>query len=336
MEKPNITVVIPVRNEEKFIEKCIKSILKQTYPHNNIKVVFCDGMSTDQTRNIILRYQNKYPLMIEIIENKQKIVPVALNLCIKKLNTDYLIRLDAHSDYPNDYFEKCIETIIGVQADNIGGLTNTVGDGLIGETFAQVLSSKFGVGNSGFRTGAKSGYVDTVPFGTFKRTTFQKFGLFNALLARNQDYEYNYRIRKNGGKVYLNSDIQLNYHCKDTISGILRQSMENGKWNVITMKLCPKSMSLRHFIPLLFLVSLIIFSIIGIIFGNFLLLLLEVSTYFILDLFFSIKNGEKRYGNHFFTKLLMFPLFHLSYGFGSLLGLCRLKKIVKGINYELI
>lgn len=318
----NVTVIIPVRNEEKHIEQCVESVLKQTYPKENIKVIFVDGDSTDKTKEIIKKYIEKYSELFSVEDNPKKIAPCAMNIGIRKAETEYIIRLDAHSEYSENYIEKCMDTILSTNADNVGGLALSKGIGRTGEAFAQVLSSKFGVGNSGFRTGAKSGYVDTVPFGTFQKETFEKYGLYDERLVRNQDYELNYRIRKNGGKIYLNSDIRLYYNCKNKIKDILKQSYGNGKWNVITMKLCPGSMGVRHFIPLLFLLSLLIMPILT----EFISLIkvafiLELVLYLLLDIAFSIKNDEKSYRNHFWCKLVLFPMFHISYGLGSLIGL---------------
>lgn len=322
MNKKKAAIIIPVRNEEINITSCIESILHQTIPLNQLQIVFVDGMSNDNTREILLEYQKRYCDTILIFENPKRIVPTAMNIGIDNTESSYIIRLDAHSEYNENYIDECIKTIEDTGADNVGGLAITKGEGKIGEAFAQVLSSKFGVGNSRFRTGAKSGYVDTVPFGTFKRETFERFGKYDERLARNQDYELNYRIRKNGGRIYLNAEIQLHYICKNTLKGILSQSFENGKWNIITMKLCPGAMSTRHFIPFAFLLSLILLTVGGGIWHSVLFLLAaDVGLYVLLDIIFSAINCEKQYKNHFFIKLTIFPLFHLAYGFGSMIGL---------------
>lgn len=322
MVKKKVTIIIPVRNEEKNITCCIESIFRQSISLEQLQVVFVDGVSNDRTKEILSQYKEKYPETILLLENPQKIVPTAMNIGIDATDSPYIIRLDAHSEYSEDYIEECIKTIEETGADNVGGLALTKGEGNIGEAFAQVLSSKFGVGNSGFRTGARSGYVDTVPFGTYKRETFEKYGKYDERLVRNQDYELNYRIRKNGGKIYLNSDIRLHYICKNTLKGILKQSYENGKWNIITMKLCPGSMSTRHFIPFAFLLSLILLTVGGYVWHPvFYLLAAEVGLYTLLDIIFSIINCEKQYRNHFWIKLIIFPLFHVAYGFGSMNGI---------------
>ncbi len=319
-----VTVIVPIFNEEKYIEKCIHSILRQDYSIERLEVLFVDGMSNDKTKGLVNHYTDKYPKTIRLIENPHKTVPYAMNIGIRNSNGKYIIRLDAHSEYSNDYISKCISTLEKTDSDNVGGLVLTKGQGTIGEVFARVLSSKFGVGNSGFRTNAVSGYVDTVPFGAFKRETFQKYGMYDERLTRNQDYELNYRIRKNGGKVYLNSSIILTYFCRNNIKDILKQSYDNGRWNVITSRLCPGSMSIRHFVPLLFLLSLIIMPIfIALAPFSRWLFVFEMILYLLLDLIFSIKMALKI--RHIPILLVMFPIFHISYGLGSLIGLIDIK-----------
>ncbi|MHB1391566.1 MAG: glycosyltransferase family 2 protein [Clostridia bacterium] len=317
-----VTVVVPIRNEDKYIEKCIQSVMEQDYPIEKIEVIFVDGMSYDKTKEIVIHYIEKYPMTIRLMENPHKTVPYAMNIGIRNSTGKYIVRLDAHSEYANYYISKCISTLEETGADNAGGLAITKGCGFIGEVFAQVLSSKFGVGNSDFRTNAASGYVDTVPFGAFKRETFEKYGMYDERLTRNQDYELNCRIRKNGGNIYLNSDIRLIYYCRNTIEGIMMQSYENGRWNVITSRLCPGSMSIRHFIPLVFLLSLIFMSVLLILIPLFLwIFAAEIGLYFLLDFVFSIKGVKKI--SYITMMFILFPLFHISYGFGSLIGLIK-------------
>lgn len=315
-----VTVIIPVRNESNYIGRCLQSIMEQDYPIEKLEIIVIDGMSNDKTQEFVNNYHKMYPDRICLLENPNLTVPFAMNEGIRNAIGKYIIRFDAHSYYPYNYISKCVLTLIETSADNVGGLAITKGEGIIGNAFAHVLSSKFGVGNSGFRTNVKSGYTDTVPFGAFKKETFEKYGLYDERLTRNQDYELNYRIRKNGGKIYLNSDIKLVYYCRNTISGILRQSYENGKWNLITSKLCPGTMSLRHFAPLIFLLTLIAMpAMISLAPTTQLLFILELVLYLTLDLIFSIKPKLKI--RDIVILLILFPLFHISYGIGSLMGL---------------
>ena len=318
-----ISVIMPVYNEGKYIDECMKSLLKQDYPKENMEWFFVDGMSQDNTVAILERYRTEYPGLISILANKDKTVPYAMNIGIEKAKGEFIIRLDAHAEYEPDYISKCVECLIRTGADNVGGIAITKGKGFTGTCIAKMLSSKFGVGNSQFRTNGESGYVDTVAFGAFRREVFENWGGFDVRLTRNQDNEINYRIRKNGGKVYLSNDIQFTYYCRDTISGIGDMAMKNGKWNVITNKLCPGSMGIRHFIPLVFVLSIIFLLILGFIHPVFrYMLYAELSLYITLDAFFSIKSATGV--PEFLMLLILFPIFHVMYGIGSLKGLLSL------------
>ena len=323
MDKAFISVVMPVYNEEKYIENCIDSLLLQDYPQDYMEWIFVDGMSTDRTTELIGAYIEKYPKLIKLLSNPNKTVPYAMNIGIKDAMGKYIIRLDAHADYNKDYISKCVYYLDTTDADNVGGVAETKSKGFVGNAIAKMLSSRFGVGNSEFRTNGESGYVDTVPFGAFRREVFEKWGGYDERLTRNQDNEMNYRIRKNGGKIYLSSDIKLSYYCRDSIKGISDMAVKNGMWNVITMKLCPGSMGVRHFIPLAFLLSLIILPIAGIIYHPiWWLFALEMVLYFALDCLFSAKQASGI--KEFFLLVLLFPIFHITYGAGSLKGILKL------------
>lgn len=323
MDKAFISVVMPVYNEEKYIENCIDSLLLQDYPQESTEWIFVDGMSSDRTRELIGAYIEKYPKLIKLLSNPNKTVPYAMNIGIKEARGKYIIRLDAHADYNKDYISKCVYYLDTTDADNVGGVAETKSKGFVGNAIAKMLSSRFGVGNSEFRTNGESGYVDTVPFGAFRREVFEKWGGYDERLTRNQDNEMNYRIRKNGGKIYLSSDIKLSYYCRDSIKGISDMAVKNGMWNVITMKLCPGSMGVRHFIPLAFLLSLIVLPIAGIIYHPiWWLFALEMALYFTLDCLFSAKQASGL--KEFFLLVLLFPIFHITYGAGSLKGILKL------------
>ncbi len=321
------SVIIPVYNEERYIDRCIQSIKAQDYDSEKIEFIFVDGNSTDNTFEKLTEYAKDIH-NFRILSNPKRTVPYAMNIGIKVSRGKYIIRLDAHAEYAPDYISKCVYYLENTDAENVGGVAETKSHGYIGNAIALMLSSKFGVGNSRFRTNGKSGYVDTVPFGAFRREVFEKLGGYDERLTRNQDNEMNYRIRKNGGKIYLAGDIKFSYYCRDTIRGIAKMAFQNGKWNVISMKLCPGSMGVRHFIPLAFLLSLIGLPILAIISPLFYpLLLLVISSYSILDVYFSIKEAtEVRY---FPLLVVLFPIFHLTYGFGSIVGIIGMLNQIK-------
>ncbi len=323
MSETVVSVVMPVYNEEKYIEKCIESLLLQNYPKENMEWIFVDGCSKDKTVELIQSYQTKYPSLIKVLNNPHKIVPYAMNIGIKASLGKYIVRLDAHADYATDYISKCIYYLENTDAENVGGVAETKANGFMGNAIAKMLSSKFGVGNSQFRTNGESGYVDTVPFGAFKREVFSKYGGYDERLVRNQDNEMNFRIRKNGGKIYLSKDIHLSYYCRDSIRGISTMARKNGMWNIITMKLCPGAMGLRHFIPFAFVASVIGLGLLGLLHPVFRILLgAELSLYILLDILFSVKQASTV--KEFFAMLLLFPVFHVAYGVGSLIGIAKL------------
>ena len=315
-----ISIVVPIYNEERYIKECIESLFEQDYPKDDMEWIFVDGGSKDKTKEIIEEYQKKYPDLIKLYDNPHKIVPYAMNIGIENSKGKYIIRLDAHAEYAKDYFSKCVHYLDTIEVDNVGGVAETKAKKKSGEAIAKMLSSKFGVGNSQFRTNGKSGYVDTVPFGAFRREVFSNYGGYDERLVRNQDNEMNYRIRKNGGKIYLADDIHLSYYCRDTMSGISKMARQNGKWNVITMKLCPGSMGLRHFIPLCFVLSIPLLVGLGFLWWPIWCVLGgELALYLLLDIIFSIKCA-KTFGQ-FWYLLLLFPVFHFNYGFGSIGGI---------------
>ncbi len=322
-DKIIVSIVMPIYNESKYIDKCIKSLLKQDYPLELMEWIFVDGSSTDNTLEKIEKYYREYPDLIVIKSNPRKIVPCAMNIGIEVSKGKYIIRLDAHADYEKNYISKCVYYLDNVIADNVGGVAETKASGFIGNCIAKMLSSRFGVGNSEFRIKGKSGYVDTVPFGAFKRDVFKKYGGYDERLVRNQDNELNYRIRKNGGKIYLANDIHFSYYCRDSVKGISDMAMKNGMWNIITMKLCPGTMSIRHFVPLFFLCSILVLGMLGVSFDFFNMLLgVELSLYFALDFLFSIRLASSL--KEFFLILVLFPIFHITYGFGSIKGIGKL------------
>lgn len=318
-----ISIIMPLYNEEKYIKNCIDSLLEQDYLLDNMEWIFVDGCSSDSTKRILEEYQLRYPKLIKIFDNPNKTVPYAMNIGIKNAVGKYIIRLDAHADYKRDYISKCVYYLNTTDADNVGGVAETKSRGFVGECIALMLSSKFGVGNSQFRTNGNSGYVDTVPFGAFRREVFDKWGGYDERLTRNQDNEMNFRIRKNGGKIYLSDDIRFSYYCRDSIKGISDMAIKNGMWNVITMKLCPGSMGVRHFIPFLFLISLIGLPILSLFNSKFFnILIAELVLYLGLDIFYSFKETKKiKYAA---MVCLLFPVFHITYGCGSLKGLFKL------------
>ena len=257
MQLPFISVILPVRNEERYIAACVDSIFSQDYPAEKMEVIFVDGRSEDRTVEMLHAMQKDHPQIV-VLDNPNRTVPYAMNIGIAHSSAPVIVRLDAHAEYPADYIRLSVETLLTQDCDNAGGVFETHGRGFMGEAIAEMLKTPLGVGNATYRLTTEDGYVDTVPFGCFKRALFDRIGGFDERMTRNQDNELNFRIRKNGGKIYLNHKIRVQYYCRDTMRGIMKMGYMNGKWNVITMTLVPGSMGVRHFVPLAFVLSTIL------------------------------------------------------------------------------
>lgn len=314
-----VSVVMPIYNEEKYIEQCLKSLLEQDYPFEQMEWLFVDGMSQDSTVAIIGRYKKDYPKLITILTNPKRSAPNAMNLGIENSKGKYVIRMDAHAVYASDYISKCVYYLEHTDADNVGGVAETKGRGFIGAANAEILSSKFGVGNSKFRTTNEDGYVDTAPFGAFKREIFDRVGMFDPDLPRSEDNDLNARIRSAGGKVYMSSKIRFTYYCRDSLGGLLNQGIKNGNALFLTIRKNPKAMSARHYVPFCFTLSLILLPILAVFLPFFrYLFFAEIAAYVLLDAAFCLFFGVKKY---FLYKFIAYPLFHLAYGIGSAIGM---------------
>lgn len=326
-----LSVIIPTYNEENFIGECIESILKQDYPANNTEILVVDGMSSDRTREIVKCYREKHS-NIKLLDNQHRTVPFAMNTGIRNACGEFIIRLDAHAVYPPNYFSELVKYAHIFNTDNIGGVCITDVKHKTNKSWAikTVLSHKFGVGNSIFRTGAlKPQIVDTVPFGCFKRDIFERFGKYDERLVRNQDIELNKRIIKGGGKIMLIPEITCTYFARETFSGIAKNNYKNGYWNILTVYYTKnfQSLSLRHFIPLLFVLSLFLPVLLSVFYFNlFWLALLSLALYTFALLIICISISRHRVWK-FFYLFPAFMLLHLSYGIGSIAGIFKILKL---------
>jgi len=326
MEK--ISVIIPCRNEEKYIADCLDSVLNTDYPKDYLEVFVIDGQSSDKTRTIIEEYTKKFSFF-HLMINKNKTVPYAMNMGIKESSGEYIIRLDAHGVFPDNYFSKLVCHSKKLGADNIGAtwITNVKNKNAKTNAIKTVLSSKFGVGDSFFRIGGieQAIKVDTVPFGCYKKEVFDKIGLYNFRLTRNQDIELNKRLKRSGGEIFLLPNLFSTYYARQTFWGIAKNNFGTGLWNILTVYITKRvsSLSLRHFIPLIFLLSLFLplismnwipwFGYIALI--SFLLYALTLITV-------SLKITDN--GTTFYHIAWAFLVLHFSYGFGSLFGIFRI------------
>ena len=323
-----LSVICPIYNEEKYIAQFLDSLLQQDYHQDDLEILLVDGMSKDKTRDIVAEYTAKYPF-IRLIDNPDKIVPYAMNRGIDAAKGDVIMRLDAHASYQPNYFSVLVNGLRRLKADNVGTVCKTDVLNKTPKTLAicEVLGNKFGVGNSTFRTGIdREQEVETVPFGCWPREVFEKYGKYDVRLVRNQDIELNKRIIRGGGKIYILPDTYCTYLARETWRALAKNNYGNGKWNILTVYYTKtfSSLSLRHFIPLLFLLSLIVPLLLALIWWPFALVsAASLLAYTSLLSAVSLKLAVTKKLN-FFYLLITFFVLHLSYGWGSLVGILKL------------
>lgn len=323
-----LTVIVPIYNEEKYIAKCLDSILLQDYPQEDLEVLLVDGMSSDRTREIIADYTSRCPF-IRLIDNPDRIVPCAMNKGIAESRGDILMRLDAHTFYPANYFSAITARLKEYDAEDVGCVCRTDVLNKTPKTLAirEVLSNRFGVGNSAFRTGIDGVQeVDTVPFGCWPRRVFEKYGTYNTKLVRNQDIELSKRIINGGGRIIIIPDTYCTYMARETFGALARNNYANGKWNILTVYYTGnmRSLSLRHFIPLCFVMGLLVPALAGIFWHPAWWLTAAVAAAYLLALgSVSLRLAITKKLN-FIHLIWAFLTLHTSYGYGSLAALLRL------------
>lgn len=320
-----ISVIIPCRNEVQYIGQCLDSVLKNDYPFHDLEILVIDGMSKDGTREIVKKKSEKH-LFIKLLDNPCKITPAALNIGIKHAKGGIIIRMDAHARYPDNYISVLVHYLDEMDCDNVGGLWETLpgGEGIIARSIAVATSSPFGIGDAWYRIGTNQiREVDTVPYGCFKRELFDRIGLFDEELIRNQDDEFNARIKKNGGKIFLIPEIKIEYFARDTIWKMIKMFFQFGCYKPLVNIKIGKPATLRQLVPPLFVLFLLIWVILLIINTPFVIpASIITSSYLILTVYFSMINAFK---NKDYRLLFILPwiflLVHLSYGIGYILGL---------------
>jgi len=325
---PLVSIIVPCRNEEKFISRCLGSIVANTYPKDKLEVLVVDGMSEDRTRRILQKYAREYSFL-RILNNPKKITPCALNSGIKDAKGELIIWMSAHSEYEKGYILKCIKYIEEFHIDAVGGIIKPISrnNSLIGKSICTAISHPFGVGSSAHKTGTGGTQLTDTAFGVcYKKEIFQKIGLFNEKLIRGQDMEFSLRMKKAGLKILLVPEIMSYYCARSSLKSFAKHNFTNGVWAILPFRytnIIP--ISLRHLIPLIFILSLVGSLILSLSSGFFWWVFLGIIlSYGIVNLYFSFRIGvkEKDLGL-LFVMPAAFTIFHFSYGLGSVLGLAK-------------
>lgn len=315
-----VSVVIPCFNEEKYIISCLSSICSQKLPvDTSLKVLVCDGKSTDRTVFLIKEFIQTHP-EVQYIVNEKRTTPFALNLGITHQESDMVIIFGAHAVMKENYIIYCIDKICSSKEIGcVGGLIHNIYETKQSYYIGLAMSSSFGVGNAHFRTGTAEGFVDTVAFGAYSRDAINQVGLFDEELIRNQDDEYNYRVLKHGYKIWLDSRIQSDYYVRSSIKKLFKQYYQYGYWKVYVNKKHRTVTTIRQLIPFFFVLYLLA-GMIGSMFSN--LCLFGFLSIFLLytasGIIFALKKTVHL--SEVLNVIWIFFVLHFSYGIGYLKG----------------
>ncbi len=324
---PLVSVILPTLNEEKTIEKTIISFIESDY--QNVELIVVDGMSSDRTREIVERLKEKYPNKIRLLENSKKYTPSGINIGIKNANGKYIMLASGHASYSKNYISACVQALENNECDVAGGVMEVLprSSNVKAVAISEILKHPFGIGGAKYRTNnQKKEYVDTVAYGIYKREIFEKVGLFNEELIRNQDIEFNIRLKNAGYKILLIPEARAYYYARDTYTKLWQNNYSNGFWVTHSSKFVKRAYRPRHLVPMLFVLYLI----------SLLLLLLPVnrvlkflyalpaSLYLALSIYFSLQVAIKH------KKIALVPytffsflVLHISYGIGSIVGIFK-------------
>ncbi len=318
-----ISVIVCCRNEEKYIARCIESLENQKGLPGNFEILVIDGMSDDRTIQIVEELKSKYQ-NIELLSNPQKVKPPAVNLGFKRAKGKFIAICDAHTIYDEYYLSNCLRILNDMpEVWCSGGPIVSVGQSNFGKAVAIAMSSFIGVGNAKHRFANYEGYAEMACFPIFRRDVLEKVGLYDEFFIINHDDEYCYRLRKAGGKVYLSPLAKSYYYVRNTPASLFKQYFTYGYWQIAFLRKHKIPIALRQLIPFLFLISVILLFIIGIIFNNLILSILLPVVYLMTLVIVSLKYLK---GNNF-SVLFYFPLaviiLHQAYAIGFCSGIFR-------------
>ena len=317
-----VSIIIPCRNEEKYIGKCFDSIIAQDYPKDKVEVLIVDGMSDDGTRGILVTYMREYPF-VRLLDNPQKIVSTALNIGIKSAQANIIIRMDVHTEYAPDYITKCLQLLEQTGADNVGGAWVPKGKTYLQKAISIAFQSSFSSGGAGSHDVQHEGPVDSVYLGCWQKTILERIGLFDEELVRNQDDELNLRLIRSGGKIWQSPEIKSWYYPRDSIVALFKQYGQYGYWKVRVIQKHKIPASIRHVVPGTFVGLLAILAVLSPFSQLSLKILAGLLAFYLFAntgaSFLACKEPSK--WKYIPVMPIIFAAYHFGYGYGFLRGI---------------
>lgn len=319
-----VSIILPCRNEASYIAACLDSILATRWPRQALEVLAVDGASDDGTRAVVAEYARRHPI-VRLLDNPARVVPTGLNIGIRAATGDVIVRMDAHVIYPPEYVPRLVAALEESRADNVGAciVTHPADDSPTARAIATALSHPFGVGNSWFRIGAgERRWVDTVPFGCYRRHVFSRIGMFDEDLVRNQDDEFNHRLIRHGGRILLVPDVVSHYYARGSFRQLARMYYQYGLFKPLAARKIGRIMTIRQLVPALLVLALAGLPLLAPFAppaGS--LWQLAIASYLAAIGLCAVRQ-VRRIGWRSAARLMIaFPVLHLSYGTGFLRGL---------------
>ena len=325
-----VSVIVGLLNEEKFLPRLIEDFKKQTYNHNEIELIFIDGMSKDSSWKILEDFKNSNHDFYDVVllKNPKVILSAGMNVGIKAARGECILKVDCHSHITDNFIENNVK-IIEEGEDVCGGPRPNIIENAdnFSKTLLLVEENMFGSGIADYRKKTTKKYVSSVFQGMYKKSIFDKIGLLDEKVGRVEDNELHYRIRKNGYNIRYSNDILSYQYTRPTLKRMLKQKYSNGYWIGKVSHVYPKAFSIFHFVPLAFVLA-IIFSLCMIPITSIFIVLLS-SIYFLFTILITIMIIIN---NKFNITILLMPiilfLIHVYYGVGTLVGL------IKGFSWK--
>jgi len=320
---PKVSVIVPCYNEQSTIRLLLEAIHQQTFPRAEMEVVIADGMSTDGTRDAIAKFQADFPdLNIRVIDNTLRTIPSGLNLAIEASRGEIILRLDAHSKPYPDYIANSVKALDDGRGDNVGGVweIHPGADTWIAKSIAVAAAHPLGVGDALYRHAKHAAEVDTVPFGSFKRELVDRIGKFDETLLTNEDYEFNTRIRKANGRIWLEPSIRSIYFARSSLMELARQYWRYGYWKWRMLRRYPETLRWRQALPPSFVLSLVGLIVLSVFFPFVVFVLIgELLLYFLILSLAGARSAVKKNAPFLVIGLpLAIPVMHIAWGSGFL------------------
>jgi glycosyltransferase involved in cell wall biosynthesis len=322
---PFVSIVMPVLNERLHIAGSLDAAVNQDYPSGSFEIIVADGLSDDGTREII-EEKSLRSNHIKSIDNPGKIVSTGLNLAIGLARGEIVVRMDAHNSYPTDYLRSLVDLLRETSAANVGGVLEPTGTSPFGKSTAAAFHAPIaiGVGMRGHRGGHQVREVDTVTGGCWKKETLLKLGLFDESLVRNQDDEFNFRLRAAGGHVLQTTRIRIQYAVRESPGKLFKQFLQYGYWKIPVLVKHPRQGHWRHYAPGVFVlttVAMLACLATGMIAWEMPALMLLIYLSGVAGFAFAVTRHKS--DTSLILSMLALALMHFGYGTGFVAGLVK-------------